>query len=417
MQTFYKTNLNENIMKKTHLDLSKIKLTSTKHPIKIPHQQKDSPSTDLGPVSNFIRERLSGLYYATSVAGYGSFSRKVSEYLEKNICNKTETIKWELDQIEFKLNSERLPIPSDKKYKYYQESFDLAVKNLRLQSDARKHVNTPNNFHLTKQDYIYTYLFKEHQESVSIITLENFTTLTFSNLLHCGDMVPITVPVDFISCKEKEISFGNTDILLTEILKKFPNKHIEIFFLLSSEMSTSDSIAGRLFSVITRDFSPYVSHRSYAKISIDPIQKLMNVKVVDPLFNPDKPLIRSVMASPEPLPEQSERVFQMIAKSSGLKLTNHIFLYRGDQVLNFHDCSRFSTIYLQAELEGKDCMSLSNFEIYQGFKKLEAGGYEKIHQTQTENFPIALSQSRFVTYITNPFVRYFPDLALKYFFS
>lgn len=268
-------------------------------------------------ILNFIKERLAGLYYATSVAGYGSDSSRVVKYLRNNTQN------------------------------------------------------------------------------------------------HWGDVAQIVFPVGLLRCPDEPDKFNKAVILLSEIMDSFPDKRIDILALLSSEISTTDCMAGKLFSKITGDSNPTVPHRSYVKISMYPAQGLMSVKVVDSMFNPDKPLIRTLMASPEPLPVQSKKLFQNIAQALGLKLSNYRFIYRGDQVLNFHDCTRFSLIYLEAELAGSECMKLSNMDIYQGFKKLEAGGYTELNQTATEDFPRPFKQSRFVTYITNPILRYLPDLVLK----
>ncbi len=141
--------------------------------------------------------------------------------------------------------------------------------------------------------------------------------------------------------------------------------------------------------------SSVIVHFSYAQMVINADRESMVVKVIDPTFDPEQPYVNTIFGSLDPLPRQSKRMFKSVANSLGIQQLSHNYLYRGDQVINFHDCAMFSTIYLLSEVKGSNALNSSNYDIYQGFKILKAEGYHGYHGTKTQTFPNPAVQSWF----------------------
>lgn len=137
-------------------------------------------------------------------------------------------------------------------------------------------------------------------------------------------------------------------------------------------------------------------HVCYADIKVN--KEGAEVNIIDPAIN---------CFIPKQLSEKNRNLFESVFGKK-LKYTYH---FRGDQVLNFHDCGRFSTIYLLNSLKGKDPLTLSNYEIYKGFKVLQDKGYERIHQELNGGAQKPRVQSKF-SYCMGA-IRGFCDFTLK----
>jgi hypothetical protein len=194
----------------------------------------------------------------------------------------------------------------------------------------------------------------------------------------------------------------------------FPEQRVHIHTFIRSKTPVAESYAKQLFNILEWSSDPYMGHICYGKIVLNTQDATMNVEVVDPYFNTDRPLLRSIFGS-DSLPNMTLRMFSSLAQSASFKLT-HSYQYRGDQVLNMNDCGRFSTIYLLADLEGKAVMSLTNYDIYLGFESLKRGNYDRLHETKTATFTNPSIQSRFSKYISGP-LRFSCDYFLKTFYN
>jgi hypothetical protein len=73
-----------------------------------------STGSRLSTIKNFVRERVSGLYYNTSVAGYGSNSYPVCEFLKQKCSDG-----WTLKEVTY--NKDVLPSPGEEGYDIYEQ--------------------------------------------------------------------------------------------------------------------------------------------------------------------------------------------------------------------------------------------------------------------------------------------------------
>ncbi|MEI6882638.1 MAG: hypothetical protein WCK82_15060 [Bacteroidota bacterium] len=213
------------------------------------------------------------------------------------------------------------------------------------------------------------------------------------------------------SCFDLSLPSSYSIIFLREIRARFPHKPIKIHALLRSQASSSENIVERVIAATSNQEETYVGHFSYAALSIDPRHASMAVRVVNPTLDKNQPYIRAIAGEKEPLPTQSLSFFREISQAEGLDLLDHTYHYRGDQVLNFHDCGRFSIIYLIAEILGKSPLEMSNHDIYLGFKELQRHHYDESKTRPDGSKTPSLIPSRFSRFATGP-VRAFCDYTL-----
>lgn len=399
----------------------------------------------------FTRERFSGFYYTTSVVGYGSNNHCISEFLQGQFKEG-----WTIS--EPICLREELPSQFGSEYKICADLFGEDCKQFNFSPDQ-----PIDDLNIVRLSSTYQYLYKEGSDLVKIILLDKctaldfFTTKEFTNFtldqleekrlsylnaliehLEAGH-TDLNQEYKQISAEYEELkkylatwkkttfyhswfdyskgnSFLRASDCLLEICKTFNNKPIEIHALLESKESISSNLAARWVSFASGNISPFIGHLSYAQIDINIAEQNMAVKVIDPTFDPEHPYTKPFFGSSHPLPDQSLRLFQKVADSTHLTL-NHHYYFRGDQVVNFHDCGRFSTIYLLFQTEGRNALNLSNYDVYQGFKRLEAGGYHLMHQTQSEKNPLPKFQTKFTRFLTGPLVRTPCDFILGTFFT
>lgn len=346
----------------------------------------------LSSFSDFMRDRISGLYYTTSVAGYGSSPKEKATYLKDFLAN-TSNEDWKFDTIDYTISADA--------------STEISPFYL---NELYTELLDPNDYTFINEHHQFCYAFQETRDSVKIVTLNHFIRSQFTEKHTGGHTIYISnKDTDFLKSPDKSPYFIDTDVFISEIISNHANKKIEIHTMISYKISTTAPLMEQFTSLSTTPLS-IMFHNCYAKININSKHQNMTVKIVDPTFDPDKPILRDITITPTPLPLASEQLFKKIVQFCHLKLKKLSYHYRGDQVLNFHDCSRFSTIYLQSELEGNDCLNLTNYDIYRGFKTLEENDYETI-QRRPLNAP---DTSFFVTHVTNP-VRYVVDYFMNTF--
>jgi len=313
---------------------------------------------------DFARQCISGLYYTTSVVGYDSRHEPISDFLRN---------KFKEGWVRGELKCERdLPLPGEDGFK----EIEYVLGYIPGQSI----LGCPS------QSSTYQYLYKEAQNSVSIVVLHNVSTIILETNEHEIHQYP--VPYSWFDLSKRESYASSTSGGLIEICRKFNNKPIKIHTLLRSEQSTSRSVKG---------------HFAYAQILISADQQSIAVKVIDPSFDPEQPYVNTVFGSLDPLSCQSERMFKRVADNLGISQFQHTYHYRADQVFNFHDCGLFSIGYLLSEMEGSDALGLSNYDMYQCFKILETDSYHEFHETKAQTLlPIPCVQSWFSYVVGEP---------------
>lgn len=129
-----------------------------------------------------------------------------------------------------------------------------------------------------------------------------------------------------------------------------------------------------------------VNHYSEIEIKITPSQG-MRIQTTDPLA---KNFFGVAASSPRhTLSLQS--FFRDLFQDYTLQIeTTH----RGDQLFNFHDCGRFSLIYMLYRLEGRDPRTLSSEDIYHKFKALEGAEFEKYNDASPSLFSRLMTPRR-----------------------
>ncbi len=429
-----------------------------------------------GRICEFRRERIAGLYYTTSVTGYGSSGICISEFLRQNFREG-----WSL--VEFQINGQ-VPIRDP----HYTSAFQNGLKFFPSVLEKNPGCSA-NDLRSIQQSLKYSYLFKESkdnhliilplvlaercdfalkscktghdtfddvskdlektsrssndlsQKQLSLIKRDGEVALEIINLRYGNlDEAEKIKRIEVLSeqqkkieeekaqieCQRSEMTKLSADLvedfynhvvvhenksvfdlsgpsfyaqnLLTHLADKFAGQPIEIHTLLRNNSAPPHSIAGHVLAVLRgADENSRRGHFSYAHITLN--EKNIDIRVTNPTFDTDQPGIKkTIFGHADPLPLQSLRFFQAISETTGLDL-KHTYHYRGDQVLNFHDCGRFSMIYLLATIKGRDPLTLSNYEIYQGFKELLATGYDDIHQRKYDWNPIPKVPSKFSRFI------------------
>lgn len=420
------------------------------------HQSKTQYTQPAGYCSRFLCERLSGLYYTFSVVGHFSQPAPVAEFLKRNFSRAG----WTLVEEEYSKND--LPSSSHADFKTYA---DIRKKreeyyNILLPVDAKI---AAEDYELVKHSTTYQYLWKESNDGVSVILCGggsqiNFAhrdrrfKVTYDQLRHMQDEVTSRqatpeqkdiqelshAPQDandesgFIFDDESmhmlsreytdgiDISMGGFHSqflgnLLQNLKTKFATKIIKIHTFLASEEEVSNSYINRLINFLNRSTDPYIGHYCYGKVVIYPNQSKLDVSIIDPNFNVERPIVRSICGSPNPLPLQSAHFFMHLGSAMGWDV-NHTYHYRGDQVVNFNDCGRFSMIYLFAEINGQSALSLSNYDIYRGFKMLYEYHYDLFHQRITSPF-MQLERPSLISKYGSGALRLTCDAVLRTFFS
>jgi hypothetical protein len=331
-------------------------------PLELAPQPKTKSS-----VASFVRDRLSGLCYATSVTGYDSDILPMSDHLRKVSGNE-----WEQGMLNCNLD--------------HLTMRDF-IKSPLIDYEAFEDVFVFKN---EKHNYLHS----TDNGITKIIILETLCQAGLDG--GPASYITFRTPLD---CSESGIP-ESTTLLLKHFMECFPDDELEISGYLYSQ-DHGDSLAMRLVSRM-QGGEP-ITHICFTSVCLSPKTGSLNVKVIDPTFDPETKIINWVTGSSHPLPAVSQAYFSDLARSLNLELT-HDYHFKSDQWINFHDCGRFSTVYLQAHMNGIDPLTLSNSDVYEGLKSLEANEYETFHQTKTDMNPYPRKRSYF-SGLTRMFIR------------
>ena len=207
---------------------------------------------------------------------------------------------------------------------------------------------TEEGFVDSPRDYSFPYL---HQDSEGCV---NVLALSMNRTIKVGNNDEFHFPRSpFDVTDERYIAYAGH--LMQHLVQQFPGRPIKIHSL---QESSSSNRSG---------------HFCYVEISLDSSLKKMSMRVFDPVTSMVKIVCRSQ------LPQKSKVFYEQIAANLGMKM-HFSYAYQGNQVLNMHDCGRFSSVYLMHNLHGKSPPSLTALDVYEGMKNLEENGYEKLHQ-------------------------------------
>ncbi len=425
-------------------------------------------------LANFTKERISGLYYTTSVAGYDSYDYNMHEYLKSKLVDG-----WNLG--EFSSTQKNIPAQGEAGFKPYDDIVKKGFKVYENYLDLNPG-QTVEDLEVLEHKTTYQYLYKETQGNVSIILLDKASSIdcalkgrkteySYEQLMDGNVTNQLSDSIHGIAIKIIDIRYSDLDddtkasqikelnaqkeILeakrsgifsdlkkhmslkmfsswfeisenrlesfydetgLLGLSERFQNTHLDIHFLLRSEAGVSENLCNRVAGLLSGGNISVIGHYCGVTMNINPDNQSLKVKVVDPTFNVERPYVKALFGLKEPLEQKCLRLFTKFSESLNLRL-NHGYYFRGDQVVNMSDCGRFSMIYLLSEINGKEASSLTNYDIYQGLQTLEEDGYELIHQTKTDINQVPQVQSWFSKYITGPLIRTPCNFILKRFFS
>ncbi len=293
----------------------------------------------------FVVNNLARLYYATSTVGYDThqWGPFLKNYYSGKGWNQGST------------RSDRELSPNGRA-KVFREEFEIA----RIQYPSL----TEEGFVGSPRDYSFSYLHQELEDCVNVLALSMNRTIKVGNnhKLHFSKS-PFNV------MDERYISYAG--YLMQHLVQQFPERPIKIHSL---QESSSSNRSG---------------HFCYVEISLDSSLKKMSMRVFDPVTSMVKIVCRSQ------LPQKSKVFYEQIAANLGMKM-HFSYAYQGNQVLNMHDCGRFSSVYLMHNLHGKSPPSLTALDVYEGMKNLEENGYEKLHQDP----PYTARPTRFTRYVS-----------------
>lgn len=342
-------------------------------------EKEQKPKTCGHTTYEYLKNKAAGLYYLTSVSGHSSRSDRISPFFEKEFM-KEKNFDSETSIIKTKRSIDR----HNNKYKRLFETEELKVidQYSEIKFFFQEGQSEVKIFSLCNLHYVNFYRGQDEKpKTYNQLIKENVNNLTEkSNHLvskSCGRLF------DCEECNDEEVKE-----FLKHVYKKFENKRITLFSLTGS-----------------------MGHLSYTQIKVDSERKNTKVKIIDSSSKIIDGLFD--LLCPVSSQKKMEKYFQGIVNET-LEFSYHC---RGDQVINMHDCGRFGTIYFLAELEEKDALNLSNYEVYKGLKILQQNGYdEKYHQQTTEEYSTPFKQSKF-SYFIGGFFRGTSDFLLTTIFK
>jgi len=284
----------------------------------------------LASLKTYVYNFMASNYYMTSVVGYASYPRPIGKFFEN------------------------LPDP---------ERFSRDKKLLtRTESDVAT---------------VYSSIeyFKREEAGLLIIapySVKRYVTIKgYDENFRCH---PWVFPIDDLFSHD-----------VSALLNEFSNEAAHKKLIIHGHARTQGMVNG-----FSRKIFGSGNHICQITLQIDPSAKEMLVEVIDSVSK----RIDQGFGSSMGLRSNCEIIEEFFSKvASDLSWIYKLkYVYREDQILNLHDCGRFSTIYFLARLEGKDPQNLSAEDIYRGFKVLERGGYEDFHQEEGKGTPSLFSR-------------------------
>lgn len=308
-------------------------------------------------IANGIINATAHQYFITSTVGYGACLKYEEQYLQ-TLYSKEEGFEMCRTKKEF--------WSQDHKNRHYLNANlhpDLTPDHALALKDELKDFKNP--FHsMDTFNYEFNFLKKIEENRVIILAPFAWDTFFFDGNSQTHGTCHVTPYALFFEGKQ-----FSTQLFLKELMAENPDKSLHIFSLYDID----EYFAPPATNLIDR-FLEYVDgpagHSAFAKVVIDPLKSHMDVNFVDSMI----PSLASSNSCP---------YFEELTLGLGLQSLHFEYLARGDQTLNFQDCGRFAAIYFDEAFKGRNLNTLTSLDIYKGFKKLEANGYETLHQVAT----------------------------------
>lgn len=307
----------------------------------------DAPQTQSPSRSFFQRAKdqvinaIAHQYFITSTVGYDSKNAGLEKYMY-NLYKQDPNIE-ECKLFSQALNVSHLSPEDEKDIQRKMQAFNISSGDLNEYSFQLK------------------FLKKEFDDTLVILTPSILEVFGTTSVLYHFISQPLFTEGHQIF----------TRYILKDLIRNNPNKRFQII----SHYIIEDKFAPRPVSLMDK-INEFVfgirGHYIFTILSIDPVHKQINVQSVNSKL------------SFQFGEKENHQYFEELSSTLEFKLNSFEYLARGDQTLNMNDCGRFATIYMDEALKGRDLKTLTSLDIYRGFKKLEANGYEQYHQKDVD---------------------------------